>query len=151
MSRSLRYKNSHKHIYGNFVHLGILVSQILFFRQDWRIDSHFSYARKIRSSQMRGNNGPVSGCSGWDCQRFTHLPSLLGLRLMIVSVALSICQFRFFSQPLTRLRHPILRRSAYAESPAFCCLDFPPRLNQGENPGSQSAAYSILHFCKIFH
>ena len=32
---------------------------------------------------------------------------------------------------LTLSKHPILRRRAYALSPAFCCLDFPPASNGG--------------------
>lgn len=52
---------------------------------------------------------------------------LLSSRMMIVSVTLSTCQFRFRSHLLSSIGHSIFRRSACAESLAFCCLDFPGR------------------------
>ncbi len=65
----------------------------------------------------------------------------LGWRLMIVSVALSICQFRFRSRLLSQAEHPIFRRSAYTESPRILLsgLSWAYRLVHPENPGSQSA------------
>ena len=52
---------------------------------------------------------------------------------------------------LTETEHPILRRRAYALSPAFCCLDFPPRQRRGESSSSQSASYSIQNLHGFFH
>ena len=51
-----------------------LISQILF------QNPHFSYARTLRSASDRIGildatySGTIAGCSGWDCQRFTHGP-----------------------------------------------------------------------------
>ena len=67
---------------------------------------------------------------------------------MIVSATLSSCQFRNRFHRLSTEKYQRLPVSAYAGSPAFCCLDFPLRVLRSENSDSK-VPYKYISFHQL--